>query len=79
MNETSRLQWHYAGARGSDYFHDHSRCEPKYEAQASWSTPQGPGRYRIWSRVGDVYGGNHRFDVVRLKPSTGAFKFNGRL
>jgi hypothetical protein len=47
----------------------------KHEAQASWRTPHGPGRYRIWHQQswrGDYY------SVVRLKPSTGASKLNGR-
>ena len=79
MNVSPCLQWHYAGNRGGDYFANITKVEHKYEAQASWSTPQGSGRYRIWSRPGDVYGGNHFYEVVRLKPSIGAWKFNGRL
>jgi hypothetical protein len=47
----------------------------KYEAEASWSTPHGPGRYRIWHE--QSWRGGY-YSVVRLKPSTGAAKLNGR-
>jgi hypothetical protein len=45
----------------------------RHEAEASWSTPNGPGRYRIW-HVQSLGGGY--YSVVRLKPATGTL--NGR-
>jgi hypothetical protein len=52
----------------------------KDEAVASWSTPLGPGRYRIWREWS--WRADLGYTVVRLTPSAGTFngkprKFSG--
>jgi hypothetical protein len=75
--EMPRLQWQ----RVETLYHPDGGdwSKTKHEAVATWSTPLGPGRYRIW-RV-DSWNGGY-FTVVRLKPSNGTFlghpkKFSG--
>src|SRR5215510_4279160 len=69
----TRLQWEDAGTL---YYPDGgSWSKTRREAEASWSTPLGPGRYRI-ARVESRNGGY--WEVVRLRPSNSTFKFNGK-
>jgi hypothetical protein len=57
------LTWEDAGPRSDGYAW--ASIDYKYEAQATWTTPEGPGRYRIWRRTA-----LNCFDVVRLKPTS---------
>lgn len=77
---TSRLEWNHAGT----LHHPDGGLwsKTKHEAEASWSTPLGPGRYRIWHT--DSWRGGY-YSVVRLTPSAGIskltrspLKFSGR-
>jgi hypothetical protein len=67
------MVWEDAGPRSDGYFW--ADIDHKYEAQATWATPEGPGRYRIWRRTA-----LNCFDVVRLKPTarTAAKGFGAR-
>jgi hypothetical protein len=71
-----RLQW---GAPKTLYHPDGGGwSKTSWEAEASWSTPLGPGRYRISHTSGGRDGDYGFYDVVRLKPTTSVFKFNGK-
>jgi hypothetical protein len=79
MTETPRLQFHIAGTLHHPDGGDWSKR--RWEVEASWRTPLGPGRYRIWHE--QSWRGSY-YRVVRLKPSTGiskltnsALKFSG--
>ena len=81
MNDTPRLQWQHAGTLYHPDGGDWSKT--KHEAEATWRTPHGPGRYRIWHES-SIRGGGYCYSVVRLKPSTGTLnghprKFSGYL
>jgi hypothetical protein len=77
--EAARLQWHNAGTLTHPDATGASWHKTKWEAEASWSTPHGPGRYRIWCEDSSTV----IWSVVRLKPSTGTLpggkprKFSG--
>jgi len=75
MSETARLQFQQA----ETLYHPEglgSWSKTRWEAEASWSTPLGKGRYRI-SEESD-WRGSCGIDVIRLKPTNSVWKYSNK-